>query len=101
MSQESQFKFSAFHLQKIQICTLLLMILFLFQIVIKMQVLLSSPMKEGRKALLILSVLFTYIYLFGDIGGPRGEVEGSERSSGANYQKYVMRTLRELNAHQV
>ena len=97
MSQGSQFKFSAFHLQKIQICTLLLM----FQIVIKMQVLLSSPMKEGPKALLILSVLFTYIYLFGDIGGPRGEVEGSERSSGANYQKYVMRTLRELNAHQV
>ena len=97
MSQESQFKFSAFHLQKIQICTLLLM----FQIVIKMQVLLSSPMKEGPKALLILSVLFTYIYLFGDIGGPRGEVEGSERSSGAIYQKYVMRTLRELNAHQV
>ena len=23
-----------------------------------------------------LSVLFTYIYLYGDIGGPRGEVEG-------------------------
>ena len=87
MSQESQFKFSAFHLQKIQICTLLLM----FQIVIKMQVLLSSPMKEGPKALLTLSVLFTYIYLYGDIGGPRGEVEGSERSSGANYQKYAMR----------
>ena len=97
MSQESQFKFSAFHLQKIQICTLLLM----FQIVIKMQVLLSSPMKEGPKALLTLSVLFTYIYLYGDIGGPRGEGEGSESSSGANYQKYVMRTLRELNAHQV
>ena len=87
MSQESQFKFSAFHLQKIQICTLLLM----FQIVIKMQVLLSSPMKEGPKALLTLSVLFTYIDLYGDIGGPRGEVEGSERSSGANYQKYAMR----------
>ena len=61
----------------------------------------GAAQQEGPKALLILSVLFTYIYLYGDIGGPRGEVEGSERSSGANYQKYVMRTLRELNAPQV
>ena len=83
MSQESQFKFSAFHLQKIQICTLLLM----FQIVIKMQVLLSSPMKEGPKALLTLSVLFTYIDLYDDmvvqearLRGQRGAVEQITKS---------------------
>ena len=80
------------------------MVFFLFQIIFRVPV--KSPMKEGRKALLILSVFFsvTYIYFLDpciNIGGSRDVGEKPEISSEVKYQKYLMRTLRELNAPQV
>ena len=66
-----------------------------------MQVLVSNRMKEGRKVGLILSVLFsvTYICILGAIGRSRSEDEKS--NSEQKYQKFLMRTLRQLNAPQV
>ena len=61
-------------------------------------------MKEGRKVGLILSVLFsvTYICILGAIGGSRSEDEKSNSGiSEQKYQKFLMRTLRQLNAPQV
>ena len=71
-----------------------------------MQVPVKSPMKSGRKALLILLVIFsaTYIYLLDpciNIGGSRDVGEKLEISSEAKYQKELMRTLRKLDAAQV
>ena len=85
--------------------TCLCTVTFCFRFYIQsMQALVSNRMKEGRKVLLILAVLFlvTYIYLLGAIGGSRSEGEGSDNgTSEQKYQKFLMRTLRELNAPQV
>ena len=85
--------------------TCLCNVTFCFRFYIKsMQALVSNRMKEGHKVLLILAVLIlvTYIYLIGALGESRSEGEGSDSGiSDKKYQKFLMRTLRELNAPQV
>ena len=78
--------------------------LFVSEFIQSMQVLVSSRIKEGRKILLVLLVLFsvTYIYFLAAIGRPRSEDEKSNSGiSEQKYQKFLMRTLRQLNAPQV